>query len=86
MPIYDYKCPNCGRKLKDKLVKNKDVSVKCVQCHEDMKRLVPKICPHIFPADGIFFEHASPTGERFHSRKEMKEFAKKNDLEFDALS
>lgn len=70
----------------DQIVKNKDVVIKCIQCHEDMKRLVPnRINPHIFPADGIFFEHASAKGERFHSKKEIREYSKKHDMDFDIL-
>ncbi|MHA1146466.1 MAG: hypothetical protein ACTSRW_17140 [Candidatus Helarchaeota archaeon] len=69
----------------DKLVKNKDEVVICCQCGAQMKRLVSKFNAHVFPNDGIFFEHASPKGERFFSKKEIREFAKKNDMEFDIL-
>jgi len=86
MPIYDYKCPSCGVVKKDVLVKDKNEVLKCSQCHETLKRLFPSsVSVHIWPADGIFLEHASAKGETFYSKKEAKEFAKKNDLEMDIL-
>ncbi|MHA2064916.1 MAG: FmdB family zinc ribbon protein [Candidatus Thorarchaeota archaeon] len=87
MPIYEYKCPSCLRKkLYLRKVDDRNKTTKCKQCHEVMKRLVPsRINPHIFPNGGIFFEHASAKGERFHSKQEVREFAKKNDMQFDIL-
>ena len=88
MPIYDYKCPNCGRKLENQLVsvEKRDKVIKCIQCHENIKRLVSCGIPQIFPNGGIFFEHASAKGETFHSKQEVRKFAKKNDMDFDILS
>lgn len=39
----------------------------------------------IFPAEGIFLEHVSPEGKRFFSKQEMKDYAKKHDLEIGYL-
>jgi hypothetical protein len=39
-----------------------------------------KAYPGTWPEDGVFLEHVSATGETFHSRKEMKQYAKKHDM------
>jgi len=39
----------------------------------------------VFPADGIFLENVSSEGKRFFSKKEMKAYAKKNDIEIGYL-
>ena len=86
MPLYDYKCPCCERKLKDRLVKDKDEEVKCIQCNTPMHRLFPSsVSVQIFPSEGIFFEHTSDKGDTFYSKKEMKEFSKKTGTVFDML-
>jgi len=86
MPIYEYKCPSCNRKISDlRSVDDRNKTTKCTQCHAVMKCLVTRINPHIFPNGGIFFENASAKGERFHSKQEVREFAKKNDMQFDIL-
>jgi len=81
VPIYDYKCPECGRKEIDVFVHHHDDVVKCKQCHEKMSRLFPNSSKYIgaacFPSEGIFLENVSPNGHRFHSKKEMKAFEKK---------
>lgn len=86
MPIYDYKCPSCKKVKKDILVTDRKEVIKCAQCHENMKRLFPnRFSNHTFPNGGIFLEHVSPTGKTFHSKQEMKDYAKKNNLELGAL-
>jgi len=52
-----------------------------------MQRLFPtRFSIHAFPQEGILFEHTSAKGDRLHSRREIREFAKRNDMEFDFLS
>jgi len=86
MPIFDYKCPSCNKVKKNVFIKNREEVIKCSQCHEDMKRLFPlSFVPHIWPADGIFLEHVSSKGKRFFSKKEMKTYAKRNNLEIAML-
>jgi len=84
MPVYDFRCPKCKKIKKDVYLPRWDMGQKC-ECGEDMTKLPSLIAPHIFPADGIFLEHVSSTGERFHSKKEMKDYAKKHDLEIGYL-
>ena len=88
MPIFDYKCPSCGRKEKDVFVHKFDETVKCKQCHANMSRLFPadsRFKPKVFPKEGIYLEHVSAKGKRFFSEREMKDYAKKHDLELGAL-
>lgn len=83
MPIYDYQC-ECGAEKKDEFVQAWDTIILC-DCGKQMKKKPSRFFPDVFPADGIFLEHVSPTGQRFHSKKEMRKFAKDNDLELGAL-
>ena len=77
MPIFDYKCPNCERKVNDIYVIRYDDIVICSQCKAKMSKLVPTMGkPKCFPADGIYLEHVGAEGKRFHSEKEMRQFEK----------
>ncbi len=76
-PIFDYKCPNCGRKIIDVFVHKYNERVFCKQCKAIMSKLVPTtIGAKVFPADGIHLEHVGPTGKTFHSEKEMRQYEK----------
>ena len=76
MPIYDLKCPACENIVRDSYVRSHKDKTKCVQCGAFMKRLVSRMNPHVFPADGIFLEHVCANGKRFHSLREMRDFEK----------
>lgn len=83
MPIYDFRCDECKNEEKDVFLKISDPKLKC--CGKDMD-IVPSLCSaHIFPAEGIYLEHVSPTGKTFHSTKEMQNYARDNKLELGAL-
>ncbi len=85
MPLYDMLCPSCHKKDKDVLLKKMEELHKCTRCGANMKRLFPKTNLHIWPAEGIYLEHVSPEGKTFYNKKEMKEYAKKNNLEIAML-
>jgi len=86
MPIYDFKCPHCNHIVRDKFTKSWDEEVKCPRCRATLKKLISTgIAAIVFPADGVYLEHVSPKGKRFHSRKEMKKYAKEHDLELGYL-
>ena len=84
MPIYDFKCPKCDRERKDVFTRTWQEGVRC-ECGEEMLKVPSAFAPHTFPVDGIFLEHVSPEGKRFHSKKEMRDYAKAHDLEIDYL-
>ena len=85
MPIYDFKCPECKKEKKDEFVASWDTKVTC-ECGTLMDKQFPLgFFPDVFPSDGIFLEHVSAKGKRFFSKKEMKQYAKENDLELNAL-
>ena len=86
MPIYDLRCQGCGSGQTDVFSKSYDETFYCEKCGKKMERTPTAFAPDTFPADGIFFENASAKGERFFSRQEIKDYAKKHDLEFDYLS
>jgi putative FmdB family regulatory protein len=84
MPVYDFSCKKCGT-VTELFVHRFDSSVTCSACGLPMKQIpaVPNI--HTFPAEGIHLEHVSATGETFHSRNEMRAYAKLHNLELGAL-
>lgn len=86
MPVFDYKCNNCNITKRDELVKKAGQHVKCDQCKGKMIRLIPSnVQGRVFPANGVYLEHVSATGQTFHSRKEMRQFEKKNKMELHYL-
>ncbi len=86
MPVYDYKCLSCSSRIDDEFVHNRDHVVVCPICDIQMIRLFPnRITVHVFPPEGIYLEHVSADGETFHSKSEMKRYAKENNLELGAL-
>ena len=86
MPIFNYKCKNCEKKMLDVFVPRWDTLVTCKYCgREEQEKIPSKFLADIFPKDGIFLEHVSSEGKLFHSKKEMKQYAKENDLELGAL-
>ncbi len=92
MPIFDYKCPECGA-TKELLVKYHDARILCTVCLDHLGRdkkvfmtklpSVPNM--HLFPIDGIHLANVSAEGETFHSKNEMKKYARENDVELGAL-
>jgi len=84
MPIYDFICRDCSCTRLDVFTKAWDEEVKC-HCGKKMEKLPSRFVADTFPSDGLFLEHVSPTGKRFHSKREMKQYAKDNDLELGAL-
>jgi len=85
MPIYDYEC-NCGAKKTDEFVTHWEKVVICDKCGGVMKRQFPlTFVPDQFPKDGIHLKHVCPEGKTFHSKSEMKRYARENNLELGAL-
>lgn len=85
MPIFDYMCNGCGDKQQDILVPRWDVIVNCPKCGKPMQRLIGLPNVHCFPAEGIHLKHVCPGGKTFHSKTDMKRYAKANNLELSAL-
>lgn len=82
MPIFNYKCPNCNSIKRDVLIRDFNKDVKCNQCRIKMIKLVPiRVGADVFPVNGVYLEHVSPTGQTFHSKSEMRQFEKKNKME-----
>lgn len=84
MPIYDFVCKKCKKEKKDEFTKSWEEVVTC-DCGEEMEKKPSSFMPKVFPAEGIFLEHVSAEGKRFFSEKEMKDYARKNDMELGAL-
>lgn len=85
MPLYDYKCGECGT-LKEFLVSYNDKSYKLCNCGGSMKRQFSNNAKiKLFPKGGIFISNVSAKGEHFSSEKQMRDYAKKHNVEFGAL-
>ena len=92
MPIFDYECPECGF-VKEYIVKYHDAKILCSVCLDHLGRdkkvfmvklpAVPNM--HLFPIDGIHLKHVCSGGKTFHSKNEMKKYARDNNVELGAL-
>lgn len=86
MPIYDFECKECGKKIEDEFVNSWEESLFC--CDKQMEKLFPiptitskrKIGGIIFPIDGVTIEHAEANPIHFSSQRELKEYEKKNNV------
>lgn len=82
MPVFDFKCPNCGRKMVDEFVHTADTVVKCVQCGAPMKRLFTSsakfVAADVFPSNGVYLEHVSSKGHVFRSKREMYQWEREH--------
>ena len=86
MPIYDFKCKNCGDVLLDEYLHYYNAIVKCKKCGKKMTKLISAgVNAKCFPQDGLFLEHVSATGKRFHSTKELRTYERKHDVELGCL-
>ena len=86
MPIFDYKCPVCERKDNDVFVHSYKDIVKCKRCRSVMSKLVPnRVNAKVFPSNGVFLEHVSPTGKTFHSTQQMRKYEKEHNVELGYL-
>lgn len=86
MPVFDYICGDCKKKLENEYVVHYKDDVICPRCKTKMNKLFPNKMSHgCFPNGGVHLEHVSPNGETFHTKKEMSDYAKKNNLELGAL-
>ena len=85
MPIYDFKCQKCDERKNDVFTKSWEEIILCDDCKQPMNKVPSIMIPKTFPKDGIFLEHVCSEGKRFYSKKEMKQYAKTNDLEIGYL-
>lgn len=83
MPVFDYKCNKCGRVEPDAFIRDNDDIPACCGTLMDKQAGFPRI--YVFPTDGIHLKHVSKEGKTFYSKKEMKEYAKVNNLILGAL-
>lgn len=86
MPMFDYKCLSCGHKQMDEFVHCVSDTVCCPICNKPMERMFPtKVGSLIFPIDGITLEHAEANPVHFNSYKELRDYAKRKNLELGAI-
>ena len=87
MPLYDYICPKC-KTTENEFVFKWDEEVLCEECGSVKERQFPTSMGPInfgFPENGIVLEHAEAQPIHLKSRKEAKEYAKKNNLQLGCL-
>lgn len=84
MPIFDYSCPRCNITA-EHFVHRYDDLVQCSVCLISMNKLASVPQMHIFPNGGIHLKHVEPGGKTFHSKNEMKKYAREHNMELGAL-
>jgi len=84
MPVFDYQCPRCLT-TEERFVHRHDDLVQCTKCLISMNKLACVPAIHTMPLEGIHLKHVCPGGKTFHSKNEMKAYAKKHNLELGAL-
>lgn len=87
MPIFDYQCSKCGHVKMDYFVRYYDncIPVVLCDCGYVMNKMPSVPNMHLFPISGIHLKHVCHGGKTFHSKNEMKKYAKENNLELGAL-
>lgn len=90
MPVFDYKCKVC-EKVKEYFVHNRTEDIIC--CGFPMQRLFPTRaivnkkthCGDIFNVDGVTLEHLPGGPKHFNSYKKLRDYAKENKLDIQAI-
>lgn len=93
MPIYDYKCVSCGLVREEYLpLKMSNCDSLVCQCGSKLKRIITISSSKIGPVEaalaspgGLYLEHVSNKGETFHSKRQLKDYARKHNLQLGAL-
>jgi putative FmdB family regulatory protein len=85
MPIYDYKCDDCGEELLDEFQHSYDVYAICSKCKKPMRRVLGLCKIDVFPADGITLTNVEAQPRTFMSKGEMVRYAREKNLELGAL-
>jgi hypothetical protein len=83
MPVFDYKCKKCNTEKTDVLVRTPSDIPICCGVSMIKRAGFPRI--YIFPQEGIHLKHVSKAGKTFFSKKEMRDYAKANNLILGAL-
>lgn len=79
MPLYSYKCKDCDNEFELlRSMAESSSGATCAVCGSRACRLPSRAWVNIFKP--IFYEHTSLEGNWFESKKELKEFSKKNEM------
>ncbi len=83
LPTFDYKCESCQNREDDEFVVRYDDKVICSKCGNIMTKIpcFPNVIT--FPLGGVYLEHVSPDGKKFHSKQEMLKYEKSHDIYID---
>ena len=93
MPSYDFRCLECNH-IEEYFIRNVNnyVLPKCMKCNGDTEKVISlraadpqKLNGIIFPVDGLTLEHVGPQPIHFDSYRDMKKFAKENNIGLSAV-
>jgi len=84
MPIFDYRCDACDV-TEERFVHSYKQVVTCECGAVKTKLFTGNIFVDVFPNGGLHLKNVCNGGKTFHSRGEMKRYARENNLELGAL-
>lgn len=74
MPIYTYRCENCGVQFDRQQRFDEDSLVRCPECQKDTLHKVYMPVGIVFKGSGFYAtDHRSPSGQTSRSKSESKE-------------
>jgi len=74
MPIYTYRCDNCGIQFERQQSFNDQPLTRCPECNKKSLKKVYAPVGILFKGSGFYAtDHRSPSGQTFHHHDEKKE-------------
>lgn len=85
MPLYDFRCVKCDTVKRDCWMKIEDwrdrTTYECAGCKAVTEHVLELVAPAVDDwGQGKYFEHLSPLGETFYSRKSFKRYLREHGL------
>jgi putative FmdB family regulatory protein len=87
MPIYTYRCENCGVQFDRKQRFDDDPLVRCPECEKDTLHKVYMPVGIVFKGSGFYAtDHRSPSGQTSRGKSDSKSEDKSSSKETDSKS
>ena len=83
MPLFDFYCKQCGKEMKDELIRDKKDLPMC--CGTGMYKKVPTGIISGFPQFGLTLNHVDTYPVHFDTKKQLRDYKRKHNLDLGAL-